>query len=195
MVFNLKLFPDSKRPNYVNENPFFFSIGILSAKKNFHALLPLIEKFPDHKLIIAGKRDTSYGRHLQSLIDENHLESQVFLCGKVSDEVKYWLYNHCEALWFPSLAEGFGMPVIEAMLCGKPVFLSKQGSLPEIGGKHAFYWDNFDVQHMKEVVETGLVNFNGTPSNKTQLIEYARHFNWEHCIKQYIELYQSIAGN
>ena len=76
------------------------------------------------------------------------LEERIILPGEISDMDKYWLYKNCEAFVFPSMYEGFGLPVIEAMNFGKPVFLSTFSSLPEVGGKYALYWENFDSQLM-----------------------------------------------
>lgn len=55
------------------------------------------------------------------------------------------LYESCVAFLFPSITEGFGLPVIEAMSFGTPVFLSNSSSLPEVGGNEAFYWNSYEV--------------------------------------------------
>ncbi|MDR1503135.1 MAG: glycosyltransferase [Prevotella sp.] len=83
----------------------------------------------------------------------------VFLSGVIDAPEKVWMYRNCEAFLFPSKFEGFGLPLIEAMLFGKPVFSSRYTSLPEVGNKYAFFWDNFDAKHMKEVVEKNLNRF------------------------------------
>lgn len=180
-------------PGYIGEDKFLFSIGIFNRKKNFHTLLPLMKSLTNHKLVLAGNHDTSYGREIIQEIKRLNLEDRVILPGKISEPEKSWLYNNCDALLFPSLAEGFGMPVIEAMKAGKPVFLSKYTSLPEIGGDAAFYFDSFDESHMVEVIKSGLDTFNINPEHHTAIIKkHAEKFSWETSIRNYVELYQRV---
>jgi glycosyltransferase involved in cell wall biosynthesis len=181
------------KPSFINKEKFFFSIGIFNEKKNFKVLLPLIKHFKNHKLIIAGNKEANYGAEVESEIKNLDLENQVILPGKISDENKQWLYANCEAFLFPSLAEGFGMPVIEAMYSGTPVFLSKHTSLPEIGGPLAFYFDNFEVQHMVDLISSKLEYVHQDPELfKEESIKYANTFNWKKCISEYLKLYEHI---
>lgn len=117
-------------PPFIESNKFFFSIGIFNEKKNFKRLLPLVKHFDNYQLIIAGNKDTSYGREIENEINRLGLNDRIILPGKINDSHKQWLYANCEAFLFPSLAEGFGFPVIEAMHLGKPVFQSRHTSLP-----------------------------------------------------------------
>ncbi len=78
------------------------------------------------------------------------MQNRVFLTGKVDDIAKQFYLSKCHAFVFPSIREGFGLPPIEAMHFGKPIFLSNKTSLPEIGGEHCYYWDNFDPEYMKK---------------------------------------------
>ncbi len=189
----LREYPKALKPDFVAAKPYFFSIGILSAKKNFHLLLPLIKRFENYQLIIAGKKDTAYGKQLEELIRKEGVTNQVNLCGQVTDEEKFWLYSNCEALWFPSAAEGFGLPVIEALSVGKPVFLSTLGSLPEIGGKHAHYWNKLDVESMETVVNHSLMELKNQQKEKSVLrIKHAQSFNWNKAMEGYLSLYEKI---
>lgn len=192
----LKPYTDPDQPDFMDHHPFFFSIGILSAKKNFHVLLPLLKRFTEHRLVIAGKKNTAYGMELIRQIKAEGLESKVIMAGEVSDKDKFWLYRNCEAFLFPSLAEGFGLPVVEAMLAGKPVFLSRSTSLPEIGGPLANYWDNFDSDDIISVLDKGLKNhYMNKEQNAEKLKQHALQFSWERSMKQYIELYTAILNN
>jgi len=114
------------------------------------------------------------------------------LIGKVDENNKYHLYKNCKAFVFPSLTEGFGLPVIEAMSLGKPVFLSNLTSLPEIGGNEAFYWNNFNSEEMIEVVKTGLNEFEKDSGKQQRIIEWAKQFSWENAAKAYLKLYETI---
>jgi len=181
----------AKKPSLVAETPFFCSIGIFNSKKNFEVLLPIMKKFPDIKLYLAGNNNTTYGKFIISEIQRLSLENQVILLGKISDQEKNWLYKHMSALLFPSLAEGFGMPVIEAMHHGKPVFLSKHTSLPEIGGKHAFYFSDFEPENMAKQINSGLKEYQDNPMLAEQIANHAKQFSWQNCIKQYVTLYET----
>jgi glycosyltransferase involved in cell wall biosynthesis len=182
-------------PKFANSQKFFFSISIFNRKKNFHVLLPLIKHFKDHRLIIAGDNNTPYGREIRNRIKRMNLSDRVILPGKISNSDKYWLYNNCEAFLFPSIAEGFGMPVIEAMKLGKAVFLSKHTSLPEIGGDQAFYFDHFDDKYMSSFIHEKLLKFSSEKDCKKKIQEYANNFNWQKCMKEYLQLYAEILNN
>ncbi len=185
----LQEFPNHKA-QLVPTEKFFFSIGIFSAKKNFHSLLPVLEKMKGFQLLIAGDSNTPYGEKLKLEIKAKNLENRVVLTGKISDADKYWYYKNCEAFLFPSLAEGFGMPVIEAMTQGKAVFSSDQCSLPEIGGNASFYWTNFEPDSMLQILEKGLEEAEKDPKEFQQKQKkHAAQFSWESCIQKYLKLY------
>ena len=183
---------DVKRPNFAKNNkPFFFSIGQIREKKNFHVLLPLMKLFPDKELYIAGEKGTQYSYILEHTIRKENL-TNVHLLGVVNNEERAWLYKHCEAFLFPSLLEGFGLPVIEAMLFGKPVFSSKETSLMEIGGQYAFFWDNFEPEEMKRVIDENLGNFYQSLVLAERNKDYAFSFSYEKHIERYLDIYLTI---
>ena len=185
----------ASKPSYVKEKKFFFSIGIFNEKKNFHSLLPIMKYFKDHLLIIAGNKDTLYGQRIQQQITEMNLSDSIILPGIVNDSEKNWLYGNCDAFLFPSLAEGFGMPVIEAMKFGKPAFLSKFTSLPEIGGDFAFYFDNFNEEYMSSFIKLKLSDYTENKmSLSAQIKKHADIFSWQNCVTQYLKLYHEIAS-
>jgi len=152
-----------------------------------------MKKFPDYDLIIAGDNDSAYAKGILEQVAELGLTGRIHLPGKISEQDKYWLYSRCRAFLFPSLAEGFGMPVIEAMLLGKPVFTSTFASLPEIGGLFAFYWQNFDPDHMAEVMQKGLAEHDLQPNEfSAKMIRYAQKFSWNECIDNYFSMYKEV---
>lgn len=167
--------------------PFMLSIGVLKAKKNLHTLLPMMDFLPDYRLIIAGDDSDIYASHLREHMPQH---PNVSIIGIVSDEQRRWLYAHCTALLFPSLSEGFGLPVIEAMQWSKPVFCSNRTSLPEIGSTHAFYFTDFEPDNMAAVVKQGLDDFDAAKAVKEK--EYAESFSYEKHMQNYRELYRSV---
>jgi glycosyltransferase involved in cell wall biosynthesis len=147
----------------------------------------------DISLVIAGEMKNKYAEILKQKIALYKLENRVFLLGAISEADKIYYYKNCLAFAFPSLREGFGLPVLEAMTFGKPVFLSNKTSLPEIGGKHAFYWDNFDPEYMSKVFHEGMNTFSLNEEMFT--LEYkkrAQKFTWENAAKEYMNVYKSI---
>ena len=100
-----------------------------------------------------------------------------------------------DAFLCPSLFEGFGLPVVEAMQFGKPVFTSNMTSLPEIGGGFSTIWKNFDPDYMTETVKAGLQDFLLNPTKKIAMKKYANSFSIENHVHAYINLYQEIAKN
>ncbi len=173
--------------------PYFLSLGVFKEKKNFHALLPLMKHFPEHDLVLAGNNNTAYGGRIKAQISELGLAERLHLPGAVDEQEKFKLYSHCEGFLFPSLAEGFGLPVIEAMMLGKPVFLSRATSLPEIGGEVAFYFDALEPEAMVGTISEGLRVFNADLlAYSERLKRHAAQFSWEACVDKYVALYAEV---
>lgn len=184
----------SARPAFLSEGlPFFLSVGNALAHKNFHVLFDLVEHLPDRRLVIAGNMQTDYGAHLHRLISRHGLEGRVLLPGEVSDADRQWLYEHCEAFLFPSLSEGFGFPVLEAMHAGRPVFVSRLTSLPEITGDHGFYFDSFVPEAMAAQLARGLDRFAADPGMAAAAKAHAASFSWRETVHRYRDLYEQLA--
>lgn len=182
-------FPGFESPAYKPAKPFIFSIGTFFAKKNFH-VLPCLLKNNDYELIIAGDRRPDYEAKIMEQARLHHVTDRIKLIGQIPEQDKYWYYKNCLAFAFPSLAEGFGLPIVEAMHFGKPVFLSTHTSLPEIGGDEAFYFDSFDCDAMNSVFEQGLSQFNNELSEKIKA--RSKEFTWQKAAEQYLKIYRSF---
>mgnify|MGYP001220210979 CR=1 FL=1 len=178
---------------YIPNKPFIFSIGQVVEKKNFHTLIEMLRFLSDIVLVIAGGLRSAYAELLKEKIQRYNLENRVVLLGNIPESDKIYYYKNCLAFAFPSLREGFGLPVLEAMTFGKPVFLSNKTSLPEIGGKHSFYWDNFDAEDMANVFEAGMNTFEGNKDAfESAYINRSQQFTWEKAAKDYVHVYKSI---
>jgi glycosyltransferase involved in cell wall biosynthesis len=179
--------PDDYSPPHIPQRPFLFTIGLLSVQKGFH-LLPALLKDNSYELIIAGIETP----HKQTIIEEaikyNCLD-RLHIVGPVSDLDKSWYFKNCTAFVFPSKAEGFGLPVIEAMHFGKPVFLAKKTSLPEVGGDVAYYFENFEPEHMQDVFTSGMKDFESRMPVQ-DIIKQAEKFSWDNAASQYLKLYE-----
>jgi glycosyltransferase involved in cell wall biosynthesis len=179
--------PLNHQPAFNPQKPFLFTIGLLSVQKGFH-LLPALLKDNDFDLVIAGIETP----HKQTIIKEAekyNCLNRVHITGPVTDNDKAWYYKNCSAFVFPSIAEGFGLPVIEAMYFGKPVFLSKFTSLPEVGGNAAYYFDNFEPNHMQNVFANGMKDFKKR-DREQEIIMQAENFSWDRAAIQYLDLYR-----
>ncbi len=188
---NLLESPSLETKSYRPRKPFLFSIGVLHRKKNFHVLLPLLKQ-NTMELLIAGKHDDE---HYISFIKERSrelgVEDNLHLLGRVTEQEKSWYFNNCRAFAFPSISEGFGLPVVEAMSCGKPLFLSDRTALPEIGGDVSFYFRDFSPDHMQEVFTAGMDTFK-EQNMSIKIRERGTHFNWHQSAKQYLSVYRSL---
>ena len=180
-------------PNYYPKKKFLFTVGTVLYKKHFH-MLPQLLISSDYELIIAGiQPDKSYVNQILEKAKALGVLNQVHLVGAISKEEKYWYMKHCEAFLFPSISEGFGLPPVEAMLLGKPVFLSTFTSLPEIGGNVAYYFDSFEAKAMQDVLKNGLIDYHSN-HKKEEIKKWANQFTWERATASYTQLYQKILG-
>lgn len=176
-------------PAIVPASPFFFTIGTVDPKKNFH-VLPCLLKNNDFVLVISGVlQNSEYCKMIEEEAKRIGVAERVKITGPVSEQEKYWYLQHCSAFVFPSLAEGFGLPVIEAMHFGKPVILSSLTSLPEIGGPIASYFQSFEPGHMREVVMDAIANHTDEKIRASH--KWSLQFNWDDAAKEYLKLYTS----
>jgi glycosyltransferase involved in cell wall biosynthesis len=166
--------------------PFLLHVSRMAPNKNIVALLDLAAAWPERCVVLAGA-DSPYVREIEALIAQRGLRN-VLIERDLDEPAKAWAYAHCDALLFPSLAEGFGLPPLEAMHFGKPVFLSRLTSLPEVGGDAAYYFDNFEPAAMRAVVEHGL-HAAQSSAVAERIRAHARHFTWQRCADAYVALY------
>ncbi len=184
-------YPDFDSPSYKPSKKFLFSVGTVLYKKHFH-VLPRLLADNDFELIIGGIHpDKSYIDQIWKEADKYGVKDRVKLVGPITDEEKYWYTKNAEAFLFPSISEGFGLPPIEAMRLGKPVFLSRLTSLPEVGGKFAYYFQNFEPEHMREVLKNGLKDYHDN-DRKEEIIKWSEQFNWEKATSEYVEVYKRV---
>jgi glycosyltransferase involved in cell wall biosynthesis len=166
---------------------YLLHLSRMAASKNPQSLLDMAALWPEQTLVLAGPRCADSDR-LRDQARERGLRN-VQVVQEVSDEQKTWLYAHCLGFLFPSLTEGFGLPPLEAMHFGKPVFLSRLTCLPEVGGDHAAYFDSFEPQAMRRVIETELPRL----LNDTIAIRaHAARFSWDRAVADYLAIYRRM---
>ncbi|MEO7394843.1 MAG: glycosyltransferase family 1 protein, partial [Chitinophagaceae bacterium] len=188
--YSVNEFPDFEEPVYKPGKPFLFSISLVQPRKNFH-VLPALLVGNDFELIIAGLNHFEYTKIIIEEAKRWNVQDRVKLIGPVNDESKFWYLKNCYAFMFPSVAEGFGFPPLEAMHFGKPVFLSRFMSLPEIGGNAGYYFDDFEPDEMRITFEQGMNDYNN--NNRTEFIkQQAANFNWNKAAEQYLAVYRDL---
>jgi glycosyltransferase involved in cell wall biosynthesis len=172
--------------------PFLFGMGYVNAKKNYHVLLPLLESNPGLDIVIAGRLDElDYISAMQATAARQGVADRLHITGPVSESDKAWYLQNCLAFVHPSLAEGFGAPIVEAMQFGKPLFLSNLTSLPEVGADVAYYFTSFDACHMQSVFKEGMQHFE-INNIYERVIQRGKEFNWKESAKKYLDVYQSL---
>lgn len=176
---------------YKPAKPFLFTMGYVNRKKNFHTLVPLL-KDSDFDLVIAGKLDEpDYVNKMKAEARRLGVSERLHILGPVSEQDKAWYFKNCMAFTLPSLAEGFGAPVVEAMKFGKPIFLSNLTSLPEIGGDVAFYFSSFEPVHMQHVLADGIFKYSQNGLDK-KIMARGNEFDWEEKAIEYLKVYKSM---
>jgi len=136
------------------ELPYFLFVGTLEPRKNLNGLLSAFALLPPMvrkacKLVIAGGKGWG-GVELSSMVQGYRLEDDVVVVGYVTDEQLSTLYTHARFLAMPSLYEGFGLPLVEAMSCGTPVLTSNVSSLPEVAGEAGLLVDPLNQSAINE---------------------------------------------
>lgn len=171
---------------------FFLFVGVIHPKKNVHTIVPMMKAFPGMSLVIAGVKDHPYAVEVMKQASDAGLADRLIMPGPVNESTKRWLYENARALIFPSLSEGFGLPVVEAMSAGTPAFLSRLTSLPEIGGDAAYYFDSFEPDAMAVTVRRGLADFDDNPDRGDRLRQHAAQYTWRSAAMAYWALYREV---
>jgi glycosyltransferase involved in cell wall biosynthesis len=156
--------------------PFLLAVGTLEPRKNLPRLLAafgeVTDELPDHWLVVVGP--VGWGPRLRPTWDS----VRVKLAGRVGDRLLHALYQAADGLAYPSLYEGFGLPVLEAMANGTPVLTSDCSSLPEVAGGAALLVDPLD----RSAIAAGLVRLAGDTTLRDRLTEAGRRraagFSW-----------------
>lgn len=170
---------------------FFFFAGIIKQRKNVLNIIKAFHLFSKkdnaQALIIGGNGSGAYYDSVRQYVDDNNLKERVLFAGHLNDGELSYAYKRAEALVFPTLIEGFGYPVLEAMDCGTPVITSNQSSLAEVGGNGAaLLVDPHDVGDIARAMEQIVKE----PIIRTSLISkgliQTRRFSWLKSAKEFL---------
>jgi glycosyltransferase involved in cell wall biosynthesis len=186
---------DSVRSRYGLPERYLLFVGTVEPRKNLGRLLTVFERAHDDGLIdgliIVGRRGWLYDDFFAQL-QASPSRDRVILPGYVDDEDLPALYAGARAFVFPSVYEGFGLPVLEAMASGVPVVTSATTSVPEIGGDAALYFDPLDVQSMSDAVSRLLKDSDLQDEMRSQGLARAMGFSWERAARETRAVYDTV---
>jgi len=185
-------------PAVLDSAPFVASIGTIERRKNVPTLIGafarLAEVHPDVRLVIAGSMGDD-----ATMVDEALRSSspttraRIHLLGRVDDRTAAWILRRARVLAYPSLDEGFGFPLLEAMACEVPIVASDAGSIPEIAGDAALLVPASDVDELARALGRALTD----DVLRQRLIETGRSrradFSWTATVDRFMELYERMA--
>lgn len=184
---------DQVRQRYGIRRKFILSVAASHPHKNLCRLVEAYhilrkEHSIEHQLVLVGLKGRDHPR-LLDMIAKLSLESDVVVTGWISEGHLKSLYQAADLFAFPSLYEGFGIPVLEAMKHGVPVVASNASSLPEASGNATLVMDPYDVSQIAETILAALQN----PELRTSLAErgerQANRFSWERAARQTLSVY------
>lgn len=183
---------------YGIQRPYLLGVGTLQPRKNFGLLIRAYHALRasrgiPHRLVIAGGQGWLFDE-IHDTIRSLHLGEQVHLTGFVADEDLPALYRGAALFAFPSLYEGFGIPVLEAMACGVPVVTSAASSLPEAAGDAALLVDPNDVDALTEALWRVLDDSALRNALRARGFEQIKRFSWAESARRLRAIYHAV-GN
>lgn len=185
----------SIKAKYKIPNEFVLFVGTLEPRKNIIALIKAFSLMKDkieHKLVVVGKKGWLYTEIFEQ-VAKLGVEDRVVFTGYVPDEDLVWIYNACDVFVYPSVYEGFGLPVIEAMACGAPVITSNTSSLPEVAGNAAILVNPQNIDEISTNIMKVLEDDNLKKQLSQKGIEQAKKFSWKKTAEKTLAAYMSLA--
>ena len=182
----------------ISPRPFLLALSTLQPRKNFARLIRAFhaarqEARLPHQLVIGGKKGWLYEEIFDTVL-ELGLQDDVRFPGFIADEDLAALFSAAEFFVYPSLYEGFGLPILEAFACGTPVLTADNSCLPEAGGKGALYVDAESI----ESIADGIVQLASQPDLRARLAAlgqaHARQFTWRRSLQQLRAAYEQALG-
>ena len=184
---------------YGLKRPYIMALGLSDLRKNGERILKsyskiIKDKTKDVSLAICGILRKK-NRVLFDQIKEHGLSDRVVMTGFVEDEDLPILYRAADLFVFPSLYEGFGFPIIEAMACGTPVITSNVSSMPEVAGDAALLVDPYDVDAIAKAIHRVLTDNSLRETLVKEGLERVKQFSWQKCAEETIKVYESFTPN
>ena len=180
------------------EGPYVLTVGDIQPRKNqvgliraFRELMQAAPQLP-HRLALAGK-ETWFSPQVREEVRRTGLGNRVVFTGFVAEQDLAALYNAADLFVFPSFYEGFGLPVIEAMACGRPVICSQSGSLPEVVDRAAVLVDPHSTAELARAMRDVLLDEELQARLGRQSLHRAGAFSWRETARKTLEVYYAVA--
>ena len=179
--------------------PFVLSVGDLQPRKNqiglIKAFARLVRAYPQLKqnLVLAGK-ETWFADRVREAARDSGVADRIQFFGFVSDADLLQLYNACDLFVFPSFYEGFGLPVLEAMACGRAVVSSNTSSLPEVVDGAAILFDPYAIDEIGRAMADLLLDPELRARMERLGLQRAAHFSWQKTAQQTLDVFHEVAG-
>lgn len=164
---------------------FILYTGASDARKNINSLIDAYSTLPsdilnEYQLVLGGGMDINHVHAFKKRIKSSGISNiQICFTGHVSDNEMLQLYSNCDLYVFPSVQEGFGLPVLEAMTCGAPVIGSNVSSIPEVIGSNEALFDPFDVNSIREKIIDVITNEALRSKLIVNGINHSKSFSWD----------------
>ncbi len=177
--------------------PYLLTVGDLQPRKNQIGLIQAFERLMmshpqlPHKLVIVGQK-TWYGDRIASAAAESRVADRIIFTGFVSDNDLLSLYNGCDATAFPSFYEGFGLPILEAMACGRAVVCSNASAIPEVANAAALLFDPSSIDAIVLALRDILIDSELRTRMERLGQQRASLFTWERTARRTLEIYQDV---
>ncbi len=178
----------------LSRNPYILYVGTLQPRKNVTFLIEAFSKikssYPDMKLVIAGKKGWLYEKIFEK-VEDLGLDDEIYFTDFITDNQLIFLYKNAFCLVLPSLYEGFGIPILEAMSFRCPVVSSFTAALPEIGGDAALYFDPKNQADLIEKIRLIKENEKMRKDLVKKGLARIKEFSWESCGEKTLEIIKS----
>lgn len=180
--------------------PFILTVGDLQPRKNHLGLIrafeDLIRAHPQlpHHLLIVGK-ETWHAATVRAAAKKSHAADRIHFTGFVEDEELRRLYGACDLLVYPSFYEGFGLPILEAMACGRAVACSNTSAMPEVADSAALLFDPGSQRELVFAMRDLLLNPELRQRMERLGVQRAATFSWTRSAAKTLDLYYAVAGS
>jgi len=188
----------SVRDRFSIAGPFLLTVGDIQPRKNqiglIRAFAKLVRAYPQLKqnLVLAGK-ETWFGARVREAARESGAVDRIHFTGFVTDDDLLQLYNACDLFVFPSFYEGFGLPALEAMACGRAVTCSSTTSLPEVVDGAAILFDPYAVDEIVRALADLLLDAELRGRMERLGLQRAAHFSWQKTAQRTLEVFYEVA--
>ena len=179
------------------EAPFVLSVGDLQLRKNHVGLIAAFAKMLNahpqmkHHLVLTGK-ETWFTPKVKEAAQSSGFADRIHFTGFVSDDQLLELYNACDCFVFPSFYEGFGLPILEAMACGRAVACSNTSAMPEVADGAGILFDPHSIDEIRRAMSDILLDPELRARKERLGLQRAASFSWQKSARATLDVYREV---